>query len=169
MDFAFVFPGQGSQSLKMMDGLVNFPEVKKTFKLAKKVLGVDFLAMLQEPTPDNINQTTNTQPLMLASGMAAYLLWLEQGGKKPAVLAGHSLGEWTALVASGVLTFSDALKLVKLRANEMQEAVPEGEGAMAAVLGLDDEKVIAICAEVEKSTGLVISTASGRCFIVTCI
>jgi [acyl-carrier-protein] S-malonyltransferase len=157
MDFAFVFPGQGSQSLKMMDGLVDFKEVKKIFNQAKKVLGVDFLAMLQEITPEKINRTINTQPLMLASGMATYLLWLEQGGKKPAILAGHSLGEWTALVASGVLTFPDALKLVKLRAHEMQEAVTDGDGAMAAVLGLDDEKVITVCAEIEKSTGLVVA------------
>ncbi|MCE3268387.1 MAG: malonyl CoA-acyl carrier protein transacylase [Burkholderiales bacterium] len=157
MSFAFVFPGQGSQSLKMLDGILTFPDTKTVFSKAKKVLGIDFLAMLQEETTDNINQTVNTQPLMLASGLATYLLWREHKGVKPTVMAGHSLGEWTALVASGVILFSDALKLVKLRALAMQEAVPIGEGAMGAVLGLDDETVIKVCAEVEHSSGEVVA------------
>lgn len=157
MSFAFVFPGQGSQSLKMMDGICGFNEVKKVFSRAKDVLGVDFLSMLQEETADNINQTVNTQPLMLASGVATYLLWREHKGIRPEVLAGHSLGEWSALVASGVILFRDALKLVKLRAIAMQEAVPAGTGAMAAVLGLDDDVIIKVCGEVEKSSGGVVA------------
>lgn len=157
MSFAFVFPGQGSQSLKMLDGILDFPDTKKIFSRAKEVLGVDFLAMLQEETPDNINQTINTQPLMLASGVATYLLWREHKGVKPTVMAGHSLGEWTALVASGVILFRDALKLVKLRATAMQEAVPIGEGAMGAVLGLDDDIVIKVCSEIEKSSGEIVA------------
>jgi len=160
MSFAFVFPGQGSQSLKMLDGILDFPDTKKVFAKAKEVLGVDFLAMLQEETTDNINQTVNTQPLMLASGLATYLLWREHKGVKPTVMAGHSLGEWTALVASGVILFRDALKLVKLRALAMQDAVPVGEGAMAAVLGLDDAAVIRICGEVEKSSGGVVASVN---------
>lgn len=157
MSFAFIFPGQGSQSLKMLDGIIDFPDTKKIFSKTKEVLGVDFLAMLQEETADNINQTVNTQPLMLASGFATYLLWREHKGAKPTVMAGHSLGEWTALVASGVIPFREALKLVKLRALAMQDAVPSGAGAMAAVLGLEDEVVIKVCAEIEKSSGGVVS------------
>jgi [acyl-carrier-protein] S-malonyltransferase len=157
MSFAFVFPGQGSQSLKMMDGILDFPDTKKVFSRAKEILGVDFLAMLQEETTDNINQTVNTQPLMLAAGFATYLLWREHKGAKPTVMAGHSLGEWTALVASGVIPFRDALKLVKLRAIAMQDAVAADEGAMAAVLGLDDEVVIKVCNETEKASGGVVS------------
>lgn len=157
MSFAFVFPGQGSQSLKMMDNLLGFSDTKKVFAKAKEILSVDFLAMLQEETADNINQTVNTQPLMLAAGYATYLLWRDHKGQRPTVMAGHSLGEWTALVASGVIHFRDALKLVKLRALAMQEAVPVGEGAMAAVLGLDDDAVVNICAEIEKSHGGVVA------------
>lgn len=157
MSFAFVFPGQGSQSLKMLDGLSTFNETKKVFSRAKEILGIDFLKMLQEESPDNINQTVNTQPLMLASGVATYLLWREHKGVKPEVMAGHSLGEWTALVASGVILFRDALKLVKLRALAMQEAVPAGDGSMAAVLGLDDQTVIKICDEIEETSGGVVA------------
>lgn len=157
MSFAIVFPGQGSQSLKMMDGVIDFPDIKKVFSQAKEVLGIDFLAMLQEETADNINQTVNTQPLMLASGFATYLLWREHKGSRPTIMAGHSLGEWTALVASGVIQFRDALKLVRLRALAMQDAVPAGEGAMAAVLGMDDNIVTKICNEVENNSGGVVS------------
>lgn len=157
MAFAFVFPGQGSQSLKMMDGFLECSVVNETFATAKQVLGCDFLAMLQEDDATNINQTVNTQPLVLTAGYAMYLSWLKRGGKKPQIMAGHSLGEWAALVASGVIDFKDALKLVRLRAYVMQEAVKPGEGAMAAVLGLDDETIINVCREVEAATGGVVA------------
>lgn len=157
MAFAFVFPGQGSQSLKMMDGLLDCKVVQDTFKTAKEVLGTDYLAMLQEETADNINQTVNTQPLVLTAGYATYASWIARGGKKPKIMAGHSLGEWTALVAAGVIDFKDALKLTKLRAEAMQEAVAPGAGAMAAVLGMDDDKIVEICNQVSKDTGGVVS------------
>ncbi len=138
----------GSQSLKMMDGLLEFEIINKTFSIAQEVLGVNYLAMLQKDNTIDINQTINTQPLMLTAGFAMYQLWLEFHGKKPILLAGHSLGEWTALVASGVISFEEALQLVKLRAALMQQAVPDGEGAMAAVLGLEDIIVIEVCNKV---------------------
>ncbi len=150
--FAFVFPGQGSQALKMMDGLLEYTTVQNVFNEAKDILGLDFLAMLQEESPESINQTINTQPLLLAASYATYLAWLESSdGKQPDFVAGHSLGEYSALVASGVLSFSDALKLVRKRAEYMQDAVKPGEGAMAAVLGLDDQLVVEACSEVMSS------------------
>lgn len=150
--FAFVFPGQGSQALKMMDGFAEFAVVKETFAKASSSIGVDLWAMLQEETADNINQTINTQPLLLTASYATYLAWLEtSGNKKPDFVAGHSLGEYSALVASGVIDFVDAVKLVRKRAEYMQEAVKPSEGAMAAVLGLADDLVIECCAEVMSS------------------
>lgn len=157
MSFAFIFPGQGSQSLKMMDKVLSCGEVQDTFKISKEVLGVNFLAMLQEETPDNINQTVNTQPLLLTASYAIYRSYLKGGGAKPSIMAGHSLGEWTALVASGVIDFKDALKLVKVRATAMQEAVKEGAGAMAAIIGLDDDKIVAVCDKVAKELNMVVS------------
>lgn len=157
MSFAFVFPGQGSQSLKMMDGMAEFSEVKETFAIASRVLDVDFWSLLQEETPDKINQTVNTQPLMLISGYATYLAWKNRQGKLPSIVAGHSLGEWTALVVSGVIKFTDALKLVKFRAEVMQEAVAPGAGAMAAVLGMDDDAIVKICQQVSQETNLVVA------------
>lgn len=157
MTCAFVFPGQGSQSLKMMDELLEYPVIQNTFALAKRILDVDFLAMLQSENADAINQTINTQPLLLTAGYATYLSYLEQGGKVPSIMAGHSLGEWTALVANGVIDFADALRLVKLRAAAMQECVVEGSGAMAAVVGLADDKVIDVCTQIAKELGLVVS------------
>lgn len=155
--FAFVFPGQGSQSLKMMDGLAEIAVVKETFAKAKEALGIDFWAMLQEETKDNINQTINTQPLLLIASYATYLAWLQKSdNNKPDLVAGHSLGEYSALVASGVIDFIDALKLVQKRAKYMQEAVKPGEGAMAAVLGLSDEEVVAVCLDVMQKTGGVV-------------
>ena len=147
MAFAFLFPGQGSQSLKMMDGFANLPVVKQTFDEASAALGEDLWAMLQAESADAINATVNTQPLMLAAGVATYRAWLAQGGTVPAVVAGHSLGEYSALVAAGALDFADAVKLVRLRAQAMQEAVPAGEGAMAAILNLSDDEIRAACAE----------------------
>ncbi|MEQ6289133.1 ACP S-malonyltransferase [Vogesella sp. GCM10023246] len=147
MAFAFLFPGQGSQSLKMMDGFADLPVVKQTFDEASTALGEDLWAMLQAESADAINATVNTQPLMLAAGVATYRAWLAQGGAVPAAVAGHSLGEYSALVAAGALDFADAVKLVRLRAQAMQEAVPAGEGAMAAILNLSDDDIRAACAE----------------------
>ena len=147
MKFAFFFPGQGSQSLAMMNGFEGRAVVEATFDEASAALGQDLWAMMNGSDAAPINETVNTQPLMLAAGVATYRAYLEAGGKTPAVVAGHSLGEYSALVAAGALSFADAVKLVRLRAELMQSAVPQGVGAMAAVLGLDDDQVQAICAQ----------------------
>lgn len=146
MNFAFFFPGQGSQSVGMMQGFGDLAVIKDTFVEASDTLGVDFWRMATEPN-DALNQTTNTQPLMLAAGVATWRAWQSQGGPLPTVLAGHSLGEYTALVAAGIVSYEAALPLVRFRADVMQRAVAEGVGAMAAVLGLDDDDVRAACAE----------------------
>jgi [acyl-carrier-protein] S-malonyltransferase len=146
MKFAFFFPGQGSQSVGMMQGFGDHAIVKKTFAEASDILGQDFWHMATEPN-DLLNQTTNTQPLMLAAGVATWRLWQARDGQLPSLMAGHSLGEYTALVAARVLSYQDALPLVRYRAEVMQSAVAEGVGAMAAVLGLDDDTVRAVCAE----------------------
>ena len=143
MSFAFFFPGHGSQSLGMMNGFAEQAIVKATFDEASAVLGQDLWAMINGEDAELIGQTVNTQPIMLAGGIATYRAYLEAGGKIPSVVAGHSLGEYTA----GALDFADAVKLVRLRAELMQSAVPQGVGAMAAILGLEDEQVKAICAE----------------------
>ena len=147
MSFAFFFPGQGSQSLNMMSGFDGEAVVKATFDEASAALGQDLWAMMNGEDAEIIGQTVNTQPLMLAAGVATYRAYLAAGGKEPAVVAGHSLGEYTALVAAGALDFADAVKLVRLRAELMQNAVPQGVGAMAAILGLEDEQLKAICAD----------------------
>ncbi len=146
MTFAFFFPGQGSQSVGMMQGFADLNIVKDTFVEASDILGVDFWAMATEPN-ELLNQTANTQPLMLAAGIATWRAWQAQSDAIPSMMAGHSLGEYTALVAANVLTYQDALPLVKFRAQVMQNAVPEGVGAMAAILGLDDEAVRTVCSE----------------------
>ncbi|BEV71850.1 MULTISPECIES: ACP S-malonyltransferase [unclassified Paludibacterium] len=146
MAFAFLFPGQGSQSLKMMDGFAALPVVRDTFAEASDALAQDLWAMLQADSADAINATVNTQPLMLAAGVATWRAWLSSGGARPARLAGHSLGEYSALVAAEALPFADAVRLVRLRAEAMQAAVPEGTGAMAAILGLSDEVIREACA-----------------------
>ena len=143
---AFFFPGQGSQSVGMMSGFADNPVVKQTFVEASDISGVDFWAMATEPN-DLLNLTQHTQPLMLTAGIATWRAYLQAGGKQPSIFAGHSLGEYAALVAAGALSFADALPLVKYRAEVMQSAVPEGVGAMAAILGLDDEAVRAVCLE----------------------
>lgn len=143
---AFFFPGQGSQSVGMMAGYGDNPVIEQTFVEASDILGVDFWSMATEPN-ELLNQTQNTQPLMLIAGVATYRAYIQAGGLQANIHAGHSLGEYTALVASNVLSFADALPLVKFRAEAMQCAVPEGVGAMAAVLGLDDDAVRAVCAE----------------------
>ena len=145
MSFAFFFPGQGSQSLGMMNGFENFAVVKNTFDEASAVLGQDLWAMINGEDAAPINETINTQPIMLTAGIATYRAYLEAGGKAPSVVAGHSLGEYTALMVAGALDFADAVKLVRLRAELMQNAVPQGEGAMAAILGLDDDVVRQVC------------------------
>jgi len=144
--FAFLFPGQGSQSVGMMSGFGESAIIRDTFTEASDILGFDFWAMATEPN-EAINETTNTQPIMLIAGVATWRAWQASTDKLPSVLAGHSLGELTALVVSGALSFSDALPLVRLRAEVMQSAVPAGVGAMAAILGLDDEVVREVCAE----------------------
>lgn len=146
MKFAFLFPGQGSQSVGMMQGFGDVAVIRDTFAEASAVLGQDLWKMATEANED-INQTTNTQPIMLTAGIAAWRAWQNAGGAQPVMMAGHSLGEYTALVAAGALDFADALPLVRFRADVMQAAVAEGVGAMAAILGLDDDAVRAVCAE----------------------
>lgn len=147
MSIAIVFPGQGSQSVGMLAELSeNFTVVGDTFKEASDVLGFDLWKMVQEGPVESLNQTENTQPAMLTAGVAVWRVWNEVGGAAPAAMAGHSLGEYTALVCSGSLGFADAVGLVAERGRQMQVAVPAGTGAMAAVLGLDDEQVRAACA-----------------------
>jgi [acyl-carrier-protein] S-malonyltransferase len=143
---AFFFPGQGSQSVGMMSGFGDNKIIRDTFQEASDVLGVDFWAMATEAN-ELINETTNTQPIMLTAGIATWRAWQALSDQMPAVVAGHSLGEYTALVAAGALSFKDALPLVRYRAEVMQSAVPAGVGAMAAILGLDDDAVRAVCTE----------------------
>lgn len=145
--FAFLFPGQGSQSVGMMAGFADRPVVRETFLEASDVLGQDLWALVSEGPAEELNKTVNTQPAMLVAGVAVYRVWREAGGPEPAMMAGHSLGEYTALTAAGALSFADALPLVRVRAQAMQEAVAEGVGAMAAILGLEDDPVRAVCAE----------------------
>lgn len=147
MSFAFVFPGQGSQSVGMMAAYGDTAVVRATFDEASTALGDDLWTMVAEGPAELLTQTVNTQPVMLTAGIAVWRLWLEKGGRMPVVVAGHSLGEYSALVAAGVLELKDAVPLVRLRAAAMQEAVPMGTGAMAAVLGLDNAGIAAACAE----------------------
>ena len=146
--FAFVFPGQGSQAVGMLNGWGEHPAVVQTLQEASDALGEDVARLIQDGPKEQLALTTNTQPVMLVAGVAAWRVWRAEGGALPAAVAGHSLGEYSALVASGVLTLAQAAPLVRLRAAAMQEAVPVGTGAMAAILGLDAAKVIAGCAEV---------------------
>ena len=151
--FAFVFPGQGSQSVGMLDGWADHPAVVQTLQEASDALGEDVGRLIQQGPKEQLALTTNTQPVMLVAGVAAWRVWRAEGGALPAAVAGHSLGEYSALVASGVLTLAQAAPLVRLRAAAMQEAVPVGTGAMAAILGLDAAKVIAGCADVTSAMG----------------
>lgn len=147
MKLAMVFPGQGSQSVGMMQAYGDIAAVREVLAEAADALGQDLGRLMAEGPAEQLNQTINTQPVMLAAGYAAYRAWISLGGAEPALVAGHSLGEYTALVAAGVLSFRDALPLVRFRAQAMQEAVPQGQGAMAAILGLDEDGVQAACAE----------------------
>ncbi|MES2564505.1 MAG: ACP S-malonyltransferase [Pseudomonadota bacterium] len=144
---ALVFPGQGSQAIGMMQPFSESRAVREVFAEASDVLGEDLWELVTQGPVEALNATVNTQPLMLTAGYATYRAWREAGGAEPTVVAGHSLGEYTALVVAGVLTFSDALPLVRFRAQAMQEAVPIGTGAMAAVIGLDDEAVRVVCTQ----------------------
>lgn len=145
MKLAFVFPGQGSQSVGMLNAWADNTVVQGVMQKAGEALGQDLLQLIAAGPADQLNLTTNTQPVMLASSYAMYQAYLAEGGVKPAVVAGHSLGEYTALAAAGVLSLEDAVRLVRIRANAMQEAVPVGTGSMAAVLGLDDDTVKQVC------------------------
>jgi len=145
--FAFVFPGQGSQSRGMMDGYADFSAVRDTFAEASEVLKQDLWQLVAAGSDADLNATVNTQPVMLTAGVAVYRAWQSQNGAAPAMMAGHSLGEYTALVAAGALSFADALPLVRYRAQCMQQAVPEGVGGIAAILGLDDAVVRELCLE----------------------
>jgi [acyl-carrier-protein] S-malonyltransferase len=147
MKLAIVFPGQGSQSVGMMQAYGNIAAVRDVIAEASDALNQDLGKLMAEGPADTLNLTVNTQPVMLTAGYAAYRAWLGLGGAEPALLAGHSLGEYTALVAAGVVSFRDALPLVRFRAQAMQEAVPQGQGAMAAILGLDEDAVRAACSE----------------------
>lgn len=146
MALAFVFPGQGSQSVGMLQELAGaYPLVKDTFDEASQAVGVDLWALVQQGPVEELNRTERTQPAMLAAGVATWRVWQEEGGAEPSFLAGHSLGEYTALTCAGSIAFADAASVVAARGRFMQEAVPEGVGAMAAMLGLSDEQVREIC------------------------
>jgi len=149
-NFSFIFPGQGSQSVGMMADFNGHPLIQSTFNEASEVLNVDFWRMATEPNED-INQTIHTQPILLTAGIATWRLWQSKSDKLPTYLAGHSLGEYSALVASNAIEFKDALKLVKFRAEVMQKAVPEGVGAMAAILGMTDQEVVDACKEAQEN------------------
>ena len=144
---AFVFPGQGSQAIGMLNGFADNPVVRDTISEASEVLQLDLAKLIAEGPKESLDLTTNTQPVMLASAVAFYRAWVAAGGALPALVAGHSLGEYSALVAAGVIEFRDAVPLVRFRAQAMQEAVPVGQGGMAAILGLSDDDVRAACAE----------------------
>jgi [acyl-carrier-protein] S-malonyltransferase len=158
--FAFVFPGQGSQSVGMLEAWGEHPAVRATLAEAAEVLGEDVAGIIRQGPKETLDLTTNTQPYMLTAGIACYRAWLAEGGAAPAVVAGHSLGEYTALVAAGSLTLAQALPLVRFRAQAMQQAVPVGQGAMAAILGLDAAQVIEGCAEAAAATGEAVQAAN---------
>ncbi|MCK4492980.1 MAG: ACP S-malonyltransferase [Methylococcales bacterium] len=158
-ELAFVFPGQGSQTIGMLAELAKvYPVIKETFEQASDVIKFDLWRLIQQGEPETLNQTHNTQPAMLAAGVAVWRLWTLQSNIRPAWVAGHSLGEYSALVCSKVLAFEDALTLVVQRGLFMQQAVPKGVGAMAAILGLKDQQVIDVCLEAEK--GEVVSAVN---------
>ncbi|MCY7318880.1 MAG: ACP S-malonyltransferase [Ramlibacter sp.] len=151
--FAFVFPGQGSQSVGMLDAWGDHPSVQASLVEASDALGEDLGRLVREGPKEALAMTTNTQPVMLVAGVAAYRAWLAEGGEAPGAVAGHSLGEYSALVAAGVLSLGRAVALVRFRAQAMQDAVPAGTGAMAAILGLDAQSVVHGCAEAVRSFG----------------
>lgn len=158
--FAFLFPGQGSQAVGMLDAWGDHPAVRDTLAEASQALGEDLARLIREGPKESLDLTTNTQPVMLTAGIACYRAWRAEGGAAPAAVAGHSLGEYTALVAAGALTLADALPLVRFRAQSMQDAVPVGVGAMAAILGLEADAVISGCADAAASSGQVVEAVN---------
>jgi [acyl-carrier-protein] S-malonyltransferase len=158
--FAFVFPGQGSQSVGMLDGWGDHPAVRQTLDEASSALDLDVAALIHAGPKEQLDLTTNTQPVMLTAGIACYRAWLAETHAAPSIVAGHSLGEYTALVVAGALSFADALPLVRFRAQAMQGAVPVGVGAMAAILGLDGAAVSAGCAQASRETGELVQAAN---------
>jgi len=159
---AFVFPGQGSQQLGMLSALAaEYPVIEQTFAEASDALGFDLWAMCQDGPEEALNSTENTQPALLTAGVALWRLWQEKGGATPVIMSGHSLGEYTALVCAGALSLADGVKLVKLRGEAMQAAVPAGTGAMAAILGLADDAIEAACQEAAQ--GAVVSPVNYNC------
>jgi [acyl-carrier-protein] S-malonyltransferase len=158
--FAFVFPGQGSQSVGMLGAWGDHPAVVQTLAEASSALGEDLGALIGQGPKDALDLTTNTQPVMLTAAIACYRAWLAEGGAEPAAVAGHSLGEYSALVAAGALTLAHALPLVRFRAQAMQQAVPVGQGAMAAILGLEAAVVCDCCAAVAQETGQAVAPAN---------
>jgi len=160
MTFAFIFPGQGSQSVGMLNTIAHRPEVKAVLQEASDALGEDVAKLIAEGPAEALSLTTNTQPVMLTAGVAFYRAWLAEGGALPAMMAGHSLGEYSALVAAGVIAFKDAVPLVRFRAEAMQTAVPVGTGGMAAILGLDDEIVKQVCAQASQASGQIVEAVN---------
>ena len=160
MKLAFVFPGQGSQAVGMLSDMIDLSVVKNTIIEASDALGVDLLSMMQNGPAEDLNLTVNTQPVMLTASVAFYRAWLEAGGAKPDIMAGHSLGEYSALTAANVISLTDAVKLVRLRAEAMQNAVPVGVGGMAAILGIDDAVVKQVCADAQTATGEIVEAVN---------
>jgi [acyl-carrier-protein] S-malonyltransferase len=160
MTFAFVFPGQGSQSVGMLNSVAQRPEVRATIQEASDALSEDVAKLIAEGPSEALSLTTNTQPVMLTAGVAFYRAWIAAGGAAPKVMAGHSLGEYSALVAAGVISFKDAVPLVRFRAQAMQSAVPVGTGGMAAILGLDDAAVIQVCAQASAASGSIVEAVN---------
>ncbi|MFA9275436.1 MAG: ACP S-malonyltransferase [Candidatus Aquirickettsiella gammari] len=158
--FAFVFPGQGSQAIGMLNGFAGNPVVQDTIAEASDALQMDLGKLISEGPKEDLDLTTNTQPVMLTAAVATYRAWIAAGGKPPSIVAGHSLGEYSALVAAGVIAFKDAVPLVRFRAQAMQSAVPVGQGGMAAILGLSDADVIAACAEAAAATSEVVEAVN---------
>lgn len=160
MKLAFVFPGQGSQAVGMLNDMADLPVVKHTIAEACDALGLDLLAMMQNGPAEDLNLTVNTQPVMLTASVAFYRAWLEAGGPAPDIMAGHSLGEYSALTAAGVFSLTDAVNLVRLRAQAMQNAVPVGVGGMAAILGIDDDTVKFVCDTAQTETGELVQAVN---------
>ena len=160
MKFAFVFPGQGSQAVGMLNAWGEHPAVRETLAEASSALGEDIAQLIAEGPAEALALTTNTQPVMLTAGVACYRAWLAEGGTQPVMMAGHSLGEYSALVAAGVIDFKDAVPMVRFRAQAMQNAVPVGTGGMAAILGMDDDAVRQVCAQASHDSGEIVEAVN---------